>query len=83
MLFYPHCLRFCESSKLLLYCRKLLQKLLQAVCSKIVFPDLFKDLLHLFESAHCKWTLTNTLVSVPDSELNQGARFSEIEVQFF
>lgn len=77
MLFYPHCFRFCESSKLL-HCRKLLQKLLQAVSSKIMFLDLFIDLLHLFTSAHSKWTVANTLVLVPDFELNQGASFSEI-----
>jgi len=79
MLFYPHCFICCESSKLLLYCRKSLQKLLQAVSSEIMFPDLFIDLLHLFTSAHSKWILTNTSVLAPDFELNQSAIFSEIE----
>lgn len=48
------------------------------LAQKIMFPDLFIDLLHLFTSVHSEWTLTNTLGLVPDSELNQGARFSEI-----
>lgn len=78
--YYIHIVfRFCESSRLLFH-RKLLQKLLQAVSSKIMFPDLFIDLQHLFTSAHSKWTQTNTLVLVSVFELKQGASLSEIQV---
>lgn len=78
--YYIHIVfRFCESSRLLFH-RKLLQKLLQAVSSKIMFPDLFIDLQHLFTSAHSKWTQTNTLVSISVFELKQGVNLSEIWV---
>lgn len=55
--FQPHCFRVYESSELLLYWGKLLQKLLQAVSSKIVFPDLFVGLQLWLTSARSKWAL--------------------------